>query len=227
MLELIQIPWSAYCLVQRRILEFSGRPFKITNIPPSDRSLVWRLTKQRYYQVPVLRDGRKVLFETGQNSQVIAKYLDSEFSLDLFGRAWDGVQHLLWNEIDNEVEGVTFRLNDAHYKEFVPAREQLNYLRYKERKFGRHCLEQWLHDQDQLQVQLAEKLLPFEQMLATRNFLLEGRPRFVDFDLWGMLANFLYSGNYRLPAEHSRVSRWYERMKNSKCAAVSREKLHT
>jgi len=227
MIELIQFPWSPYCLVQRRILEFSGRPFKITNIPPSDRSLIWRLTRQRYYQVPVLRDGRKVLFETGENSQVIAKYLDSEFCLGLFGREWDGVQHLLWKPIENDVEGLTFRLNDAHYKEFVPAREQLNYLRYKERKFGRHCLEQWLHDQDQLQVQLAEKLLPFEQMLATRDFLLEGRPRFVDFDLWGMLANFLYSGNYRLPAEHPRIGRWYERMKNLKCADVSREKLHT
>ena len=26
------------------------------------------------------------------------------------------------------------------------------------------------------------------------------RPRFVDFDLFGMLGNFLYSGHYRLPA---------------------------
>jgi hypothetical protein len=48
MIELIQIPWSPFCIVQRRILEFSGTPFKITNIPNQDRSLVWKLTKQRY-----------------------------------------------------------------------------------------------------------------------------------------------------------------------------------
>ena len=227
MIELIQFPWSPYCLVQRRILEFSGRPFKITNIPPSDRSLIWRLSKQRYYQVPVLRDGRKILFETGENSQVIAKYVDCEYSLGLFVREWDGVQHLLWHRIENEVEGLTFRLNDAHFKEFVPAREQLNYIRFKERKFGRHCLEDWLRDQNQLQKQLAEKLLPFEQMLATREFLLDSRPRFVDFDLWGMLANFLYSGNYRLPGEHPRLSGWYDRMKTIEHADVPSEKLHT
>ena len=59
MIELYQFPWSPYCLVQKRILEFSGAPHKIINVPPSDRSLVWRVTKQRYYQVPVLRDGRR------------------------------------------------------------------------------------------------------------------------------------------------------------------------
>lgn len=227
MIELVQFPWSPFCLVQRRILEFSGQAFKITNIPPSDRSLVWRLTKQRYYQVPVIRDGRKVLFETEENSQVIAKYLDSEFSLGLFAREWDGMEQLLWRYIESEVEGLTFRLNDAHYQEFVPAAERLNYLRFKERKFGRHCLDQWRGQGKQLQAQLAEKLLPFEQMLCTREFLLGQVPRFVDFDLWGMLANFLYSGNYRLPSEHPRLGRWNQRMNKIKYADVPREKLYT
>jgi len=226
-IELIQFPWSPFCLVQRRILEFSGEAFKITDILPSDRSLVWKLTRQRYYQVPVIRHGRKVLFETDENSQVIAKYVDAEFSLGLFGRPWDGLQNLLWRNIENEVEGLTFRLNDAHYEEFVPARERLDYMRFKERKFGRHCLEQWRKQEQQLQAQLAEKLLPFEQMLNTREFLLDAGPRFVDFDLWGMLANFLYSGNYRLPGEHPRINRWYERMSKIKYADIPREKLHT
>src|ERR1041385_6603897 len=52
MLELIQFPWSPFCIVQRRILEYSGARFKITNIPNGDRSLVWKVTRQRYYQVP-------------------------------------------------------------------------------------------------------------------------------------------------------------------------------
>ena len=76
MIELIQIPWSPYCIVQRRILEFAGVRFKIINIPSQDRSLVWKLTKHRYYNVPVIRDGGNVLFEVSDDSQVIAKYLD-------------------------------------------------------------------------------------------------------------------------------------------------------
>src|SRR6185503_9828551 len=103
MIELIQFPWSPFCLVQRRLLEFSGAPHKITNIPPSDRALVWRLTRQRYYQVPVVRDGRQVLFETDENSQVIAKYLDAKLRLGLFPAQWDGLQRIVWRYIENEV----------------------------------------------------------------------------------------------------------------------------
>ena len=220
MIELIQFPWSPYCLVQQRILEFSGAPHKVTNTKPSDRSLVWKLTKQRYYQVPIVKDGRNVLFETDDNSQVIAKYLDSKLKLGLFPKQWDGLQRILWRYIDNDVEGATFRLNDARYEEFVPASERLNYLRFKERKFGRGCIAQWRAESKLWQSRLAELLIPFEQMLSTRDFLLDAQPRFVDFDLWGMLSNFLYSGHYRLPANLPKVKVWYRRMTDI-CAAKS------
>jgi len=218
MIELIQFPWSPYCLVQKRILDYSGAPHKEVNIPPSDRSLVWRLTRQRYYQVPVIKDGRNVIFETDENSQVVAKYLDAKLKLDLFPKQWDGLQRILWRYIDNDVEGTTFRLNDAYYREFVPASEQLNYLRFKERKFGRGCIDQWRASQKSLQTQLATLLIPFEQMLGTRLFLLDQQPRFIDFNLHGMLGNFLYSGHYSLPAIHPKLKAWHRRMSQIKFA---------
>ena len=216
MLELVQFPWSPYCLVQKRILEFSRAPFKTTNIPPSDRSPVWRMTRQRYYQVPILKDGRAVIFETDDYSQVIAKYLEAKLQMGLFPTAWDGVQKIIWRYIENEIEGVTLRLNDTYYFEFVPPEERLPYLRHKERKFGRGCLKQWLQQQKPLLAELADKLVPFEQTLGSKPFLLDDRPRFVDFDLWGMLANFLYSGHYQLPARHPRLKRWYARLSKVK-----------
>ncbi len=212
MIELIQFPWSPYCLVQKRILEFAGVPHKITNVPPGDRSFVWRVTRQRYYQVPVLRDGRSVLFEVDDNSQVIGKYLDAKFSLGLFPRQWAGVQNLLWRHIENDVEGFTFKLNDARYEEFVPADARLNYLRFKERKFGRGCIDSWRRGEKELLAGLTQCLAPYEQMLGERPFLLDQRPRFVDFDLFGMLENFLFSGHYKLPPAHPRLRSWHARM---------------
>ncbi|HWN96742.1 MAG TPA: glutathione S-transferase N-terminal domain-containing protein [Methylomirabilota bacterium] len=220
MIELIQFPWSPYCLVQRRILEFSGAPHKVTNLRPGDRSLVWNLTKERYYQVPVVRDGRNVVFETDDNSQVIAKYLDDRLQIGLFPHEWDGIQDILWRYIDNDVEALTFKLNDAYFAEFVPKAEQLAYRRHKERKFGRHCLEQWREQENSLRMELQTRLGPFEQMLARRDFLLEARPRFVDFDLWGMLANLKYSGHHDLPRAHPRLGEWYGRMSKIKSAAT-------
>jgi glutathione S-transferase len=222
MIELIQFPWSPYCLVQRRILEFGRIPHKIVNIPQSDRSRIWKLTRERYYHVPVLRDGRQVLFETGENSQVIAKYLDSTFNLNLFPERWAGLQNLIWRHVENDIEGLTFKLNDAQFKSFVPAVEQLAYRRHKERKFGRYCLEHWRDEQKQLTAELTELLVPYEQMLGHRSFLLEDCPRFVDFDLWGMLANFLYSGRYKLPTVHPKIKDWYGRMSRLKSPEAPR-----
>jgi len=212
MIELIQFPWSPFCIVQRRILEFAGARFKITNIPNHDRSMVWRLTRQRYYGVPIIRDGKAVIFEVDEDSQVIAKYLDSKLRLGLFPWELEGVQSLIWRYIENEVEGVGFKLNDSYWRMVVPASEQLAFLRHKERKFGRGCLDQWRAQQKELLAQLEHRLVPFEEMLLRRPFLLDQQPRFVDFDLYGILGNFLYSGQYRLPAAHTCLRKWYRQM---------------
>ena len=214
MIELIQFPWSPFCLVQRRILEFSGTPFKITNLRlTGDRSLVWKLTKERYYGVPVIKDGRRVVFEVADESQVIAKYLDEEMELGLFPASFRGVQAILWRYIENEIEGVGFKLNDIYYKEFVVKADQVSFIRHKERKFGRDCIDQWRRQQKDLLKQLEANLIPFEQMLLHHPYLLGTRPYFVDFDLFGMLENFLYSGHYQLPARHKQIQGWHRRMK--------------
>jgi glutathione S-transferase len=212
MIELLQFPHSPFCIVQRRILEFSGRPFKITNIPDTDRSLVWRLTKQRYYGVPIIRDGKNVIFEVSDDSQVIAKYLDSKLALGLFPWELEGVQSILWRYIENEIEGSCFRLNDIYWQEHTRPAERLPFLRHKERKFGRGCISQWKAGQKGLLTDLEQRLIPFEEMLMYTPFLLGDRPRFVDFDLFGMLENFLYSGHYRLPPKHTCIKAWHRRM---------------
>ncbi|HEX9046267.1 MAG TPA: glutathione S-transferase family protein [Verrucomicrobiae bacterium] len=217
MIELIQFPFSPFCIPQRRILEFAGAKFKITNIPSQDRSLVWKLTKQQYYGVPIIRDGNKVVFDDTDDQQIIAKYLDQKFDLGLFPAASEGVQSLLWRYIENEIEGAAFRLNDIYYRENIPAAEQLQFVRFKERKFGRHCIDQWRADQKIWLKKLENGLAPFEQMLEHSDFLLAERPLFVDFDLFGMVENFLYSGNYSLPKSQPHLRDWRRRMKTIRC----------
>lgn len=217
MIEMIQTPWSPFCIVQRRLLEFSGTRFKVSNLKlTGDRSSIWKLTKERYYAVPVIRDGRNVVFETDENSQVIGKYLDQKLKLGLFPAELEGEQSILWRYIENDIEGIGFKLNDVYFREFVKREDQVSFIRHKERKFGRGCIEQWLTQQKSLQAQLAERLLPFEEMLSYRPFLLGDRPRFVDFDLHGILGNFLYSGHYKLPANRPQISKWYRRLASAK-----------
>lgn len=212
MIELVQFPASPFCIVQRRILEFAGAKFKVINIPNGDRSLVWKLTRERYYQVPVLKDGKTIVFETDETSQVIAKYINEKFALALFPRDWAGVQQVVWRYIENDIEGLTFKLNDIYWKEMIPKSDRLLFLRHKERKFGRGCIEQWTEQQQDMLKALEKALVPCEQMLNEKPFLLGSRPLFVDFDLYGMLGNFLFSGHYELPAAHTQLREWYPRM---------------
>ncbi len=221
MIELIQFPWSPFCIVQRRVLEFSGVKFKIINIPNGERTLVWRLSKGRYYAVPIIRDGKAVIFEVSEDSQVIAKYLDSKLQLGLFPWELEGVQSILWRYIENEIEGIGFKLNDIYWEEMVPAGDRLRFLRHKERKFGRGCIAQWRAEQKTLLAQLEQRLIPFEEMLLYKPFLLDDRPRFVDFDLYGMLGNFLYSGHYRLPRAHTQLKKWYRQMSSIQFTSIS------
>jgi len=217
MIELIQFPWSPFCLVQRRILDFSGVRFKTTNLKlTGDRSLIWKLTKRRYYGVPIIRDGRSVIFETDENSQVIGKYLDQKLKLGLFPAELEGEQSILWRYIENEIEGLTFKLNDVYFREFVAREDQLPFIRHKERKFGRGCIDEWHALQKAMQAQLAERLLPFEAMLTYRTFLLGDRPRFLDFNLLGMLENYLYSGHYKIPANRPQIAKWHRRLASAK-----------
>ena len=213
MIQFYQFAWSPYCLVVRRILEFGRIPFRSVAVSPgADRSVIWRLTRERYYQVPVIKHGRQVLFETGPDSQVIAKYLDGRFGLGLFPAEWSGVQDLLWRHVENEVEGATFRLNDARWLDFVPVGERCGYLRHKERRFGRGCLQEWATREAEWLEELGRLLEPYEEMLAHRPYLLGPRPLFVDFCLLGMLDTFLFSGHYRMPERFVRLIDWRKRL---------------
>ena len=103
-------------------------------------------------------------------------------------------------------------MNDIYWKEHTPKAAQVHWLRHKERKFGRGCISQWYAQRSNWLKLLEERVLPFEEMLAHHPFLLGERPRFVDFDLFGMLENFLYSGHYELPAAHSQIKDWHGRL---------------
>lgn len=213
MIELIQFPFSPFCIPQRRILEYAGAKFKVINVPPQDRTLVWKLTKHQYHGVPVIRDSAKVVFDDTDDQQIIAKYLDKKLKLGLFPATYEGVQSILWRAIENDIEGATFRLNDIYYQENVSAAHRLQYLRFKERKFGRGCIDQWRAQKNDWLKKLETSLVPFEQMLGHSAHLLGQRPLFVDFDLFGMLENFLYSGHYQLPKSQPHLRDWHRRMK--------------
>jgi glutathione S-transferase len=88
-------------------------------------------------------------------------------------------------------------------------------IRHKEPKFGRGCVREWTSHRRYLCAQFAELLKPIDDMLAASPFLLTDRPLFVDYNLYGVLGNYLFNGKTRLPnLKHLR--RWYQAMDTKK-----------
>jgi len=93
----------------------------------------------------------------------------------------------------------------------VPKSDQLAFVRHKERKFGRGCLDQWRAQRGQLLASSSKGCCPSRKCWPTNRTA--SKPARVSWtSIFTDVANFLYSGHYRLPAAHSQLARWYQRM---------------
>ena len=185
MLTLIEFPWSPFCISIRRILQNHRIPYRSRNVSPyRDRSVIIRLTKGRGTTLPCLLDhGRAVVDET-DFGQEVARYLDAKYKLHLFPADKEGIQAILARYIENEIEGLGFKINDSYVVPKLPLVDRVNAIRWKERKFGKGCVTAWTHDRAKLTAQFAAALEPLDAMLASSPYLLGDRPLFVDYDLY-------------------------------------------
>jgi glutathione S-transferase len=226
MLTLIEFPWSPFCIAIRRILQRNRIPYRSRNVSPyRDRSEIIRLTKGRGYTLPCLLDGRRAVVDETDFGQEVARYLDRKFRLGLFPADKEGVQAILARYIENEIEGIGFKVNDSYVIPRLPLVERVNAVRWKERKFGRGCVTQWAADRARLNAQMDAALEPLDAMLAHSLFLLGARPLFVDYDLFGMLGNYLYNGRTRLP-RLKHLTRWHSAMGTARRAVAASRTSH-
>lgn len=137
--------------------------------------------------------------------------MDRRHRLNLFPKNLGGLQLILSRYIENDLESVGFKVNDTYVVPTRPLIERTMLIRHKERKFGRGCIQEWTTHRQYLCAQFADLLKPIEDMLAASPFLLTGHPLFVDYNLYGVLGNYLFNGKTKLPnLKHLR--RWHQAM---------------
>ena len=212
MITLIQFPWSPFCISVRRILERHRIAHRVRNISSHDRSEVIRATKGRGYTVPCVVDGKTTVADFTDFGQEVARYIDRKHRLGLFPKNKEGIQAILARYIENDLESVGFKVDDSYLIPTRPLVERVMLTRFKDRKFGKGCVEQWARDRAAMVRRFGELLEPADNMLAAAPYLLGDRPLFVDYDLFGVLENYLYNGKTKLPPlKHLR--RWHAAMK--------------
>ena len=214
MLTLIQFPWSPFCITIRHILKHHHIPFKLHNIAFHDRAPIITATKGAGYTVPCLVNGKRGICDVTDLGQEVARYVDHRYRLQLFPEDLDGLQLILSRYIEQELEMVGFKVNDTYVIPKRPLVERTMLIRHKERKFGKGCVREWTAQRRSLCAQFADLLEPIDNMLAASPFLLADRPLFVDYNLYGVLENYLFNGKTKLPIlKH--LGRWHRTMKRS------------
>lgn len=211
---LYQLAHSPYCIPITMALTSLGEKYKTINVSNADRSVIIQLTNGAYYQVPVLVHGKKVVYESGGDTIDVARYVDRHFGKGrLFPAPLEGIQTLLIQYIEDDIEGVGFRLADPHYVPSLKSLpERMMVIRHKERKFGRGCVEEWRKNAPALKQKLEELLTPLDQMLKYSPFLLGKTPVYSDFALAGVVGNYTYKGWNHIPSKLKALSSWYKRL---------------
>jgi glutathione S-transferase len=213
-LTIYEMEYSPFCIPITAALSACGRQFARREIPNWDRSELLRLTNGAYYQVPVLVHRDRVVFESSGESDDVARYVDRHFAGGrLFPERLDGLQQIVIDFLSDDVEFHTFRLQDPYTLDRIsdPVARGL-FLRHKERKFGRGCVEQWRRDAAEIRAQADRLLARFDITLRHSPFLFGDSPVYADFLLYGILGNLTYRGNNALNSEQEALATFVSRI---------------
>ena len=209
-----EMPHSPYCIPITHALECFGVSFERANVPNWDRREVAEVTSGQYYQVPVLVHGKRIVFETTEDPLAVAHYIDEALlGGRLFPAEWTGLQDLIVDHLENELEGFSFKLTDIHLTPTIEdVGERTMVVRHKERAFGRGCLDDWRANAEGLRAELVSHLAVFDQRLQHEPFLFGETPIYADFALFGIVGNYTYRGYNRLPARLEALADWHVRL---------------
>jgi glutathione S-transferase len=213
-ITIYQLEHSPYCIPITAVLRAVGVKFRTVQVSYGDRTELFRLTGGAYHQVPVLVDGKTVVFESAGDTLDVARHVDRRWAGGrLFPAEAEGLQRILVPNLEGEVEGTTFRLVDPKFFDALKdVRERMFFVRFKERKFGRGCIDLWRKQAPQLRAQAETLLTPYDLMLQQNPFLLGAAPVYADFALLGIVGNFTYRGINALPARLKALRAWVPRL---------------
>lgn len=213
-LSVYQLEHSPFCIPITQALTALGVPHRPINVSNADRSKIIKLTNGKYYQVPLLKDGSRLVYETNGGSQDIARYIDQKYAKGrLFPKPLEGYQTILIDYIENQVESTTFKLVDPKYlKSISDVVEKTMIIRHKERKFGKGCIETWAANARALQKEAEQLLRPFNEILKNSPYLLGYAPVYCDFLLYGILGNFTYKNFNSIPSKLKDLKKWHHRL---------------
>ncbi len=206
---------SPYCIPITQALTACGVDFERVVVPNWDRGEVIRLTKGAYYQVPVLQHDDTLVYESSADSIDVARYVDTHFASGrLFPIEWAGIQEIVIDFIENDLELRSFKLVDPYYCDEIDDLEnRIQVTRHKERRFGQGCVEQWRASRERIRAEFDELVTRFQASLMKKPFLFGDVPLYADFALYGVIGNLTFNNWNKLNENQTDLKEWAERLR--------------
>ncbi len=213
-LTIYQYGHSPYCIPITQALTAGGIAFETIEVAPHTREEVIRASGGKFYQVPLLVDGRRVVGESSGASLDIARYVDRKFLRGrLFPAALEAANLILTRHIEGPLEDAGFKLTDPFYVAAIKdVLTRTLVIRHKERAYGRGCVAAWKRDRARLAAEFDALLDPYETTLRHRPFLLGDEPVYADFALLGVIGNATWKGWNQLPKTRTALTAWRKRL---------------
>jgi glutathione S-transferase len=218
--KLYQFLGSPFCAKVRKILDFKGVDYEVIEVDYLERKELLIASDQIMVPALTLDSGETIV----DSARIAMRLEELHPEPTILPPAWAGIHRALADYIDNRLEDLLFRAAIPDEVEFWRKRgrdREAIWRLVRERKFGSGFIDRIIAEYQTHLAHAREALLPFEQALADRPFLL-GRIGLADFALYGQLFYFAFTGEIKLPAELKNIREYFGRIDriSSKLEAV-------
>jgi glutathione S-transferase len=208
--KLYQFLTSPFCAKVRKVLDFKDLDYETVEVDYLERKELLLASGQLMVPVLALASGEKIV----DSARIVQRLEELYPEPTVLPPSWSGLHQVLADYIDSQLEDVLFKASIpdkvAFFRRQGRDREAL-WRMVRERKYGAGFVEKMITEHGAQQGRAHRALLPFEQALSDRAFLL-GRIGLADFALYGQLYSLAFTGELKISAELRNLCMFFGRM---------------
>lgn len=208
--RLYQFRTSPFCAKVRKILEFKDVEYEVVEVNYLERKELLIASGQMMVPALTLASGETIV----DSARIVRRLEELYPDPTVLPPSWSGMHQVLAEYIDTQLEDALFGASIpdkvAFFRRQGRDREAL-WRVVRERKYGAGFVDQMIAEHGAQEHRAQQALLPFEQALSERAFLL-GRIGLADFALYGQLYNLAFTGELKISAELPNLRMFFGRM---------------
>jgi len=208
--RLYQFLTSPFCAKVRKILDFKDVEYESVEVDYLERKELLIASGQMMVPALTLASGETIV----DSARIVRRLEELYPEPTVLPPSWSGMHQVLADYIDTQLEDALFGASIPDKIAFFrrQGRDREAWWRMvRERKYGAGFVDRMIAEHGAQETRARQALLPFEQALADRAFLL-GRIGLADFALYGQLYSFAFTGELKISSELHNLRMFFGRV---------------